>query len=232
MQATLNVVFRSPGRIGMCAIIVMTCLITIEAQAQRGGGPRLAPEKLDAAWSAEASGVARENGVSADNTAKLVAAYKVSREAQGKEMQEMMATAQRGPGMFQEMMEISESQAATLRKNVSAFLSDKEIEGVMTSLGSYNRSWDRFVDTLLGFELKEEDNFKALALIANYVMESDKARAEAIAAMDFESMRVASQELKGMLDLAIGGLLSDEQIIVWNEATQQRRRGGGGGQRN
>ena len=86
--------------------------------------------------------------------------------------------------------------------------------------------------TVLGFKLEPEKQTKALELIAGYVVESNKARAEAIAAQDFQSLRTASEELKGMLDMSIASLLSAEQIETWKTETQRRQRGGGGGRRN
>ena len=67
------------------------------------------------------------------------------------------------------------------------------------------------------------------ALISGYVVESDKARAKAIAAGDFESMRQSSEELKGLLDMSISSILTPEQVTAWKEKTQRRQRGGGGG---
>ena len=67
----------------------------------------------------------------------------------------------------------------------------------------------------------------------DYVVASDKARAEAMAAMDFQSMRSAMQELKGKLDADLAEILSEEQLAAWKTGTTQRGRGGppGGFQR-
>ena len=232
MEAGKTGAIRARGWYSLSAMLLVTLLVCGDALSQqggRGGGNRMSPEQLNAAWSAQGSGASHDAGISAENTAKLIDVYKVSRTEHGKELETLMASGERGPGMFQQMQAINSAAGGAMKPKLAAFLSAEETDKVMASLGSYNREWDRLVDTVLGFKLAGESNFKALTLIANYVIESDKARAEAIAAMDFESMRAASEELKGMLDLSIASVLSDEQVASWKEQTQRRQRGGGGG---
>lgn len=217
---------------GIVACSVLACLAPVVAQAQAGGGggrgPQLSPEKTEAAWAAQSGGVSQEHGISGENATKLAAAYKESRASQGKAMQELMATAERGPGMFQEMQAINEAEAAALKTKLAEFLSGEEVDAVMPALGSYNRQWDRFTDTLLGFGLEADALQKGHSEVVKYVVASEKARAEAMAAMDMEAMRAASQKLKAELDESMGGILSAEQLTAWKEATQMRGRGGGG----
>jgi len=217
------------GWMAWTAMIAMACLVCVDAMAQRGGGIQISQEKLDEIWRAQADGIGREIKLDKEKIAKVVAAYKASREAQAKEVQELFAGGQRGPGMFQEMREINETESGILKDNLMKFLSEKDSDTAVASLGSYNRQWDRLVSTILGFELEDAKQKKALELIAGYVVESNKARDEAIASGDFQSIRTASEELKGMLDMSIASLLSKEQVETWKTATERRRRGGGGG---
>lgn len=197
--------------------------------AQRGGGQGLSPEKRDAAWGIEAGGVAQQLKLSDEKAAKLTAAYKAARTSQGEAMRELRATAERGPGMFQEMQALNEAELGKLKKSLAGDLSDDEITGALASLGTFSTQWDRLVDVFASFGLGDDKQGKGLALIAKYVVDSDKARAEAIANMDFQSMRGAMQTLKGELDTAIAATLSEEQLATWKEKTAQRGRGGRGG---
>ena len=224
---------RTTGRrkaiIGVFSLFI-ACLMSTDTLAQRGeGGNRMAQEQLEAAWKAEAGGVAHDIGLSGDNSTKLGTAYQVSRVSQGKKIRELMAEGQRGPGMFSKMQEIGEAEAAILKSEIANFLNAKEVETAISSLGTYNREWDRYVDTLLGFKLSEDKQFQALSLIAIYVIESDKARATAMAAMDFGAYRQATTELKAILDMSMGGVFSETEQATWNEKTQRRNRGGRGG---
>jgi hypothetical protein len=211
-------------------VAVLTLSFTCSVMAQRGGGGQgLSPEKRDAAWSIEAGGVADGLKLSAEKAAKLTAAYKAARTSQGAAMQELRATAERGPGMFQEMQALNEAELSKLKKSLEGDLSADEITGALASLGTFSAQWDRLVDVFASFGLTGDKSSKGLALINKYVVDSDKARAEAMANMDFQSMRGAMQTLKGELDTAIGGVVSAEQLTEWKEKTAQRGRGGRGG---
>ncbi len=225
-------IVRKGGWMAWSAMFAVACLVSVDAMAQRGGGIQISQEKLDEAWKAQATEVSRGFKLDTEKIAKVVEAYKASRESQAEQVQELFSGGQRGPGMFQEMQEINETESGILKENLMKFLSEKESETAATSLGSFNREWDRLVVTVLAFKLEPEKQTKALELIAGYVVESNKARAEAIAAQDFQSLRTASEELRGMLDMSIASLLSAEQIETWKTETQRRQRGGGGGRRN
>jgi hypothetical protein len=194
-----------------------------------GGGPQLDPAKAAAAQALESEGVAHDLGVTGDAVGKMTAAYKASRESQGKAMADMMATAERGPGMFQMMQELNDKERAKLQKDLEGCLKPDQVKAAMASLGTYGREWDRFVDVLSGMALDKEKQFKGLSLIAKYVVDVDAARAQAMAAMDREGMRAASQEHKAKLDTAIKDILTADQNAVWTAATAPRGGPGGGG---
>jgi hypothetical protein len=142
----------------------------------RGGGPQLSPEKLNAAWTLEAQGVSKDIGLSEADANKVVAAYKTSRESHGKAMQELMSTGERGPGMFQQMQEIADTERSTLAKGLETEIGKANADKAVAVLGTYNRQWDRFVDTLAGFGLESDKQFKGLSLIATYVVAASKAQ--------------------------------------------------------
>jgi hypothetical protein len=213
--------------IWLCAMTL--CVLGLDAAAQGPRGPQLPPEKLDAAWTLEAANVSESIGLSAADTAKVVTAYKASRESHGKVMEEMMATAERGPQMFQQMQDIATAERAKLATDLEGAIGKENAGKAVAVLGTYNRGWDRFVDTLAAFGLEAAKLSQGLTKIAEHVVEVDKAQQEAFASFDREGLRAASDELKAKLDDAMGAILSPEQLATWKENTVRRGRGGPGG---
>lgn len=223
---------REKLQVGLCITAMVSVMlfftVSMDASAQFGrGGPQLAPEKLEAAWALEAKGVANELTLSENSAAKLAGLYKEARESHQKGMQELFAGGGGGMGRMQGMRDLNEKERAALEKALQDVLSAEQSASATKLLGTFNRQWDRLVDTLAAFELEDEKLFPALKLVNRYVVDSDKARSEAMANMDFESMRTVSQELKAKLDSSLAETLSEEQLAKWKEATA--RRGGRGG---
>lgn len=212
----------------LVAALAAACLWQSAAVAQ-GRGPSLPPDKLNAAWTLEAQGVARDLGLSADETSKLVDAYKDVRASHQAALTELMQTAERGPGMFEQMQEINDTQRANLEKQVSGFLSKEQTDAAVKSLGTFNRQWDQYVDALSGLGLEKDKQYQALTLIAQYAVDSNAARDEAMAAMDFQGMRSSMQALKEKLDASMADILTADQLAQWKEATAMRGGRGGGG---
>ncbi len=131
-------------------------------------------------------------------------------------------------GRFMEMQELSEKERAKLKAAIEGFLSEGQVTKALESLGTFSRQWDRFVDTVAGFQLEDGPLYSALGFVTSYVVDSEKARREAMANMDFQSMRGATQELKATLDASLAGILSETQLASWKEATAFRGRRGGG----
>jgi uncharacterized lipoprotein len=185
----------------------------------------------DAAWALEAKGVAKDIGLSDADTGKVVAAYKASRDRHASAMQEMMSTGERGPGMFQQMRGIADTERGKLAEELESAIGKENADKAVKVLGTYNRQWDRLVGVLSGFGLEADKEYQGLSLIAKYVVDASAAQEEAFATMDIEGMRSAMQELKATLDSAMGDVLSAEQLATWKEQTAGRGGFGGGGRR-
>lgn len=224
--------FTSAIAVGLALAVVLTAF-NATAQFGRGRGPQLAPEKVEAAIALEAKGVARDLALSKDVAEQLVAAYRDARHSHQKGMAELFGQGGGGGGMgrFMEMQELSEKEGAKLKAATEAFLSEKQAAKALESLGTFSRQWDRFVDTLVGFQLEEAPLYSGLGFVRSYVVDSEKARSEAMANMDFQSMRGATQELKAALDTSLTGILSEIQVASWKEATTFRGPRGGGQRR-
>ena len=72
--------------VGLTLAVVITAF-DATAQFGRGRGPRLAPEKVEAAIALEAKGVARDLKLSADVTGQFVVAYRDARHSHQKGME-------------------------------------------------------------------------------------------------------------------------------------------------
>ncbi len=220
-----------PRQIGVVVVCIAVLMVLggwmPNAAAQPvQGGPRLAPEKVEAAWKLEAECVARELGLSKKDMERLVGAYKAARETYQKAIREL-SEGQGGDrrSRYQASRELQEKERGKLEEALKGILKEKQVAQAIASLGTFNRSWDRYVDTLAGFELGEKKLFKALALVNQYVVDTDKAMREAMANEDFESMRETRRELKEKLDTALAAVLSEDQQAKWSEATAFRGRG-------
>ena len=225
--------------IGVLSIVGLILLLgsATEVSAQFRMGPQLEPEQAQAAWTLAARGVANELGLSKEATSKLIDAYKAARESYQKVMQGMM----RGGGMgggggMQGMMGggggrgafqgLIATEQGKLEKALKGFLSDKQAAKAMESLGTFSSESDRFLDVLAGFNLDEENLYKALTLVCTFVVESSKAMSAAMANQDFQSMRTVRQTHKAALDGGLSKILTTSQLIAWYRATASRMRGG------
>ena len=210
--------------IGVLSIVGLILLLwgATEVSAQFRMGPQLEPEQAQAAWTLAARGVANELGLSKEAASKLIDAYKAARESSQKVMQGMMG----GGGGRGARQGLIATEQGKLEKALKGFLSDEQVAKAMESLGTFSSEWDRFLDVLAGFNLDEENLYKALALVCTYVVESSKAMSAAMANQDFQSMRTARQTHKAALDGGLSKILTPSQLITWNQATAPRMRGG------
>ncbi len=211
--------------VGVLSIVGLIFLLggATEVSAQfRGGGPQLAPEKAQAAWTLAVRGVANELSLSKEATSKLNDAYKAARESYQKAMEELRGT---GAGGFEGFQDLTVRERGKLETALKGFLSDKQAAMAMEPLGTFNSEWDRMLDVLADFKLGNKNLFMALTLISTYVVDYSKAVSAAMASQDFQSMRTARETHKATLDSGIAEVLSKEQLATWNEATAPRRRG-------
>lgn len=211
--------------VGLTAGIVL-CLVSTAALAQRGGGPRLTPEKQEAAWTLQAEGVAKAAEVSEENTPKVVAAYIASR----KNLQEAMGSLGGGGGMREEIQKLYAAERERLTEALTQVLPEEQVGSVAGPLGTFYREWDRLVDALAGLELSAEKQEEGLALIAAYVVESDKAM-QGASGGDWQALMDGWQARKTKLDgdLAEQLGLTPEQAETWKQATMVGRGRGTGG---
>ena len=222
---------RHPVALLAMGLMVFTAA-TADAQQRGGGrgGPQLSQEDREAAWTLEANGVAHDIGASDEEAAKIVTAYTAARTSQGAAMREARQSgAGGGFGNFQAIREITAKEREALQKALGEIVSADKAATATESLGTFNRQWDMMANTLAAFSLAEEKQNACLTMIAKYVVSSDKARSEAIANQDFQSIRTISQEQKSALDALIANQLSEDQLATWKEKTAPRGFGGRGG---
>jgi Spy/CpxP family protein refolding chaperone len=195
-----------------------------------GGGPGRdqSPEETAKAIELEAKTVAQILSLNEEQTGKLVEAYKASRESQRAALQRGGGG---GRGNWEERAKAVEAEREKLATALKGFLSQEQTDKAMTYLGgsTMGRGWDRMVLLLDGMELEDAKKKEALARVAEYVVESNKAMEEARAASSFDGIREKMQASKTKLDEDLGKILSAEQLAKWKEGTAMRGRGFGGG---
>lgn len=227
------------GSIALIAVAVVFGIGAVAANAQGPGGPQLSPEEREAAWELQAKGVAKDLGLADDATAKLVEAYKAARKSHQEALAGLAGGGAPGGGgalgggggaeRFQAFQKLNEEHRAKLKEALSGVLNEEQAGKALASLGTFNRQWDRMVDTLAGYGLDAEKQAKGLSLIAAYVVEADAAMAKARESGDFQAVRTAAQGLKEKLDSGMAEVLSAEQLAEWKTATAFRGGRGGAG---
>lgn len=215
-------------RIGVVALSIAVLMVLAgwmpNAAAQgRWGAPQLAPEKAEAAWQLEAGCVAKALELSEENTQGLVDAYKAARTSHQEGIQALFTDTGGDRGSrFQAFREFREKELGKLDEALKGILTEAQAAKAIVSLGTFDRRWDGYVDTLAGFELGDEKLTKALVLVNQYVVDADKVMREAMANQDLMSMREARRELKEKLDTALAAVLSEDEQAKWGEATAFR----------
>ncbi|MBI1785256.1 hypothetical protein HYR69_08940 [Candidatus Sumerlaeota bacterium] len=217
------------------AIFVLGALLpssSSQAQPGAGRGPRLAPEKQEAAWTMEAKCVADDLKLPADSAAKMADAYKSSRKNFQEASRKMMQDAQ-GDRMsaMQGMLDLRTSETLRLQNVLKGCLNEEQAKSAMASLGSFNPQWDLMVDALADFKLDEKKGAEALKRVKTYVEGAAKAQNDAMDTMDFQSLREEIGKLKQKLDEDLSAILSPDQVTEWKTkaAAGRRRRGPEGG---
>ena len=214
------------GVVSLCVVVLVLSVVWMpEAAAQRRRGPRLEPEKAEAAWKLQAECVANDVGLKKKKAAKLVDAYVASR----KSCQESTAKIFQEEGgdrraRMEAYRKVIGEERGKLEAALKGILKEKPLTQAMSSLGTFDGRWDRYVDTLSGLGLGKKEQNKSLTLVNQYVVDSTAAMQKARESGDRESMRGVRRELKEKLDTALAAVLSEEQQAKWTEATARRRR--------
>lgn len=221
------------------SLIVAACLLAIAlpASAQPGGGgggrggPRLAPEKAEAAWALEAKSVAKELKLAEEPSGKVADAYKAARKSYQEGTEKLRKEAGDGGdrmAMMQGFMDLRIEESGKLEAALKPLMDEAQLKSAMASLGGFNPMWDQMADTLAEFKLADDKLDAALGFVRVHIEKVNAAQAEAMETMDFQSIREKGQELKQKLDEEIKGVLAADQFEKWTEKTAQRRRQGGG----
>lgn len=130
-----------------------------------GGGPGGPPKSDPKAWGAEARAVAKDLGLSAELTTRLVDAYATAREAQ--------SSAFRPPRPGQpgerpdpsQRMERMKAAKAELETAIKGVLSAEQAEKALPALSAFNHRTDSLVTALNGLGLDENAMAAAMRLV-------------------------------------------------------------------
>ena len=209
------------------ASISVAFVATLPASAQQGrGGPQLPPEEAVKAWAVQVNVLSKDLGLTEDESDKVKKVYQGSREELQKAIQEAIGEGGVGPDRFAEVREITDQQRKKLLGQLKGILGEDKGNKATGTLGTFNRQWDVFTAALTGLGLSEDTLQTAMGHVGKYVVAMEEARRTAIENSDFQSIRTARQELKAKLDESLAGVLTEEQLAKWKEATAFRGRRG------
>lgn len=190
------------------------------AVAQNAGRGPGGFEKNVKAWDMEAKTVAQGLALTAEQTTKLIDAYKAARDSHVTAVNAAIGQAER-PN-FQKMREVNQAEKAKLEAALKGFLNPEQTAKALETLGSFNRRWDSMVDALDGMGLADKAKGDAMKLVTDYVAEWSKAMQDAMTSGNRESMRDKATKMKEKLDADMAKVLSAEQMTKWTEATARR----------
>lgn len=205
-------------------LVAAFMLAASPALAQPGGGWGIPPEERAKVEAAQSGAVAASLKLDAEKSAKLAEAYTAYKKsaAESRPGGEGRPAGEGRPD-FEAMMKQQQEQQAKLEITLKAFLDETQAKEAASTLGGFNRGWDRQVSVILGFGLEEGKQAEALGHTLAFVKKSAESRAGGGGSR--EEMMAARKAL----DDALAPLLSDAQKAEWSEKTSRGGRGGGGG---
>ncbi len=213
------------------------------ARPAPGRMPQLSAEKLHAAWELQATGVAKRLGVEdakVKDVAKAYAEARTNQEAAMEKARKDMESkrdaggAQPGPGggrgaeALKAFDDVNNAERAKLQKALAAFMIEEKAAKAATSLGTFNRQWDNFADTIAGFKLEPAKQQDALNAIEDYVVAQSKLRGQ-VQGGDREAMRNSIQEARKNLSDSLKKVLTEDQLKQFEASMGAGMRGGSGG---
>jgi hypothetical protein len=213
---------------GLALAVVLSC--SSGAIAQRfGGGPPMAPEKAEAVWTLQANAMGTELSLGKKAQPKLAKTYLAARKSHQAAMAGLGDQQGDRQARFQAFREVNEQERAKLEEALKGILKKDKLETAISVLGTFDRRWDNYTNVVIGLSLDKAKSGAVMKEVNGWVAKSTKARQEAMAQQDWQSMRERGQELKAALDGALEKVLSTEQQAEWTEKTARRGRGPGGG---
>lgn len=201
-----------------------------------GGGQgrnALSPEKAKAAWEAQATGVAKRNSLSTDQTKTLVTAYTAARESQQVAAQKLRDDqaakgGDRGPEAMTAREDMNKAEKAKFEKALTGFKAE-EITKVSAGLSTFNRQWDGITNALIDMKLEEVKQQTAFNAVEDYIVTQSQFMARiGDPDIDQAAMRTAMQENRTKLTDAFAKVLTPEQAKTIEESIGRGGRGPGG----
>ncbi|MEK6702556.1 MAG: hypothetical protein AABZ53_09850 [Planctomycetota bacterium] len=220
-----------------------------------GGGAALTGEKATAAWTAQATGVAKHLNLNEAQTKELVKAYTEARESYNtastkareeamKKMQEERAKnkddaapdagggrGNRGGGaeMAKAMEELNKAERAKFEKAIPSISGDQRTK-IMASLGTLNnRQWDTMTDNLLGLKLEAAKQQTAADAIEEFVITQAKLRPAGGPAAPGEVDQAARDKMRTEMEAARKKLTDTLKTVMTEEQAKKFEGGQGGG---
>ena len=147
--------------VAMC-VLTSWCVDTAAEEASRPGGGFARNVKV---WEAQAKTIAASLALSAEQTTKLVDAYKTSRDNHTTATEAVAMPAERPD--FQKLSEVNEAERDKFETALKRFLNPEQIERSLVTLGSFFRRWDGMVEALDAMDLADAPRKEAMKLTAD-----------------------------------------------------------------
>ena len=213
-------------RIAALTTVIAGCLAAWEAQPQGFGRPEsLSLETRETVWKLQADETAGSLDLSKEDRDKLVGIYVANRRNLQEQLEATDADERSGPAYVSEYTKLVQQERDKFKTSLLEFLNEEQIEKAVATLGTFSRSWDRLILAWEALDLEPEKSKQGHAMIAAYIADSEKLRADAPVDGDADALRDSVEELKIGLNLSLATLLSEEQQTQWERSTRSRSGG-------
>ena len=216
----------------------------------------MSPERAQAAWEAQASAVAKRLGLNDEQTKELARAYvdarKSHNEAMSKAREEAMnrvreqqqgdnppEQGRRGNAgeMARILEEVNTKEREKFANAIPGSLSGGQRDGVLASLGSFNRQWDGLTSAIVGLKLEADKQQSAMEAAEEYLAAAgNQRRNRGEPPADEQAARQAREKARAEMEAArtkfvdkLKGILTEEQMKTIEPAIRGGGRGGQGG---
>ena len=201
--------------------LALACTGTAQAQDRR---PQLSVEDTNKVWEIQVTIVGMELGLERESVGeKVLAAYLAARKSHQKARSELFAGGS-GQRDFSAYGELNRKEREKLGAALKEILSEEQAAKVLTYLGTFSRTWDYMIHTVINFELEKEKREPVGKLMAAYIAGYAKAYGEGTGNRDWQAFREAMEKSKATLDAGLAEHLTEEELTQWKEATVSRRR--------
>jgi hypothetical protein len=212
----------------LSAFLLIIGTVSAFAQETVRRGPQLDPAVRDAVWGQEVKCVATDLGLDAEKSAKLAAAYKVSRERLQKAIEAVPSgDSDDYRARFESMRKIRDAETESFTKELTAFLDEAQSKKAAEQLAAFSGRGDFSVKTLTDIVKNQDTLQKAIHVLNVQLLKFNKETASAMSSAGgaSEDRRERRRKMTEELDAELAKVLSADEMKQWKESTANQTRG-------